>query len=317
VANQDQMKEAIGLAYGCFGHIHGVIHAAGVAGGGIMQLKTSEMAARVLAPKVQGTIVLNALFQGRDLDFFILCSSMASILGGSGQVDYCGANAFLDAFAHHHNSGDGRLVVSIDWDTWQEVGMAVNTPVPEDLVARRQEALKRGILSSEGMDVFGRILGMAAPQVIVATRDFRSVIESNHAHPPLPAVEKPQEVTVATPIHSRPDQGGPYTAPRNKVEQTIAEVWQELLGIDRVGSHDNFFNLGGHSLTALQVLSRLRRAFQIDLSVRAILETPTVAGLAEVIERTRVVQEDDDLARTLAEVEALSEDEAKKRLDER
>jgi acyl carrier protein len=101
------------------------------------------------------------------------------------------------------------------------------------------------------------------------------------------------------------------------VEQTIAEVWQELLGIDRVGSHDNFFNLGGHSLTALQVLSRLRRAFQIDLSVRAILETPTVAGLAEVIERTRVVQEDDDLARTLAEVEALSEDEAKKRLDER
>jgi acyl transferase domain-containing protein/acyl carrier protein len=316
VANQHQMKGAIRLAYECFGHIHGVIHAAGVAGGGIMQLKTPEMAARVLAPKVQGTIVLNELFQGRDLDFLILCSSMASMLGGSGQVDYCGANAFLDAFAHHHNSADGRLVVSINWDTWQEVGMAVNTPVPEDLVARRQEALKRGILSSEGMDVFGRILGTALPQVVVATRDFRSVIESNPVYPPLPAVEKPQEVTVATPRHARPEQGSQYTAPRNKVEETVAEIWQELLGIDQVGSHDNFFNLGGHSLTALQVLSRLRRAFQVELSVRAILETPTVAGLAEVIERTRVVQEDDDLARTLAEVEALSEDEVKNRLEE-
>jgi acyl transferase domain-containing protein/acyl carrier protein len=292
VANQNQMQEAIRLAYERFGHIHGVIHAAGVAGGGIIPLKTPEIAARVLAPKVQGTVGLNALLKGVDLDFFVLCSSLTSILGGSGQIDYCGANAFLDAFAHCNDSRDGRLVVSINWDTWQEVGMAVNTAVPKGLEARRQEALKKGILSSEAMDVFARILGTAVPQVIVATRDFRSVMEHNHAHTPSPAGEELQEVTSSISTHSRPDLGSPYVAPRNTVEQTIVDIWQELLGVNQVGIHDNFLNLGGHSLIALQVLARLRRAFQVEISVRVFLEAPTVAELAEHIETIHWVAQD-------------------------
>ena len=114
----------------------------------------------------------------------------------------------------------------------------------------------------------------------------------------------------------RPELEAVYVAPRTEVEQRIAAVWREVLGVAQVGIHDNFFHVGGHSLKALQVISRLRRAFQAEVSVRAIFETPTVAGLAEVLEQTRVAQEDGDLARMLAEVEALSEDEAKNRLEE-
>ena len=73
----------------------------------------------------------------------------------------------------------------------------------------------------------------------------------------------------------------PYVAPRNEVEEMISEVWQELLGIDCVGVHDNFFTqLGGHSLLATQVASRLRQLFQVELPLRRLFEAPTVAELA-------------------------------------
>jgi len=135
VANEKQMRAVIVRACERFGQIHGVIHAAGLAGGGMMQLKTPETAASVLAPKVKGTRVLDALCKDMQLDFLALCSSRTSILGGFGQVDYCAANAFLDAFAHYKTSRDNTFTVSINWGAWQEVGMRVNTLVQLGLKA--------------------------------------------------------------------------------------------------------------------------------------------------------------------------------------
>jgi acyl carrier protein len=133
---------------------------------------------------------------------------------------------------------------------------------------------------------------------------------------PLTPNGKVDRQALPAPEGLRPQLEGVYVAPSTEVEQRIAAVWREVLGLGQVGIHDNFFQLGGHSLKVLQVLARLRRAFQIELSVRAMFETPTVADLAEAIEHMRVAQEDDALTRMLAEVEALSEDEVKNRLEE-
>jgi NAD(P)-dependent dehydrogenase (short-subunit alcohol dehydrogenase family)/acyl carrier protein len=124
VANMNQMKAVITAAEKQLGTINGIFHAAGVPGGGMIQLKTREQANKVLAPKIKGTLVLNKIFQHHDLDFFILCSSINSILPLLGQVDYYAANAFMDAFAYYKTS-TGVFTVSINWDTWQELGMAV------------------------------------------------------------------------------------------------------------------------------------------------------------------------------------------------
>lgn len=126
VTNLEQMQVAIDLAQKQFGHIDGVIHAAGVPGGGIIQRKTREEAERILAPKVKGTLVLDLLLKDVELDFFVLFSSLASVVGGVGQVDYAGANAFLDAFSHYKNSTNGTFTTCINWDAWQEVGMAAS-----------------------------------------------------------------------------------------------------------------------------------------------------------------------------------------------
>ncbi|MEG4941332.1 type I polyketide synthase [Microcoleus sp. F4-D5] len=126
VADFQQMQKAIGRAKQHFGKINGVIHAAGVPGGGLIQQKTREMAEKILAPKVRGTLILDALLKDTQLDFFVVTSSLNSLIPVLGQVDYCAANAFLDAFAQYKNS-KGKFTVSINWDAWQEVGMAAAT----------------------------------------------------------------------------------------------------------------------------------------------------------------------------------------------
>jgi acyl carrier protein len=79
----------------------------------------------------------------------------------------------------------------------------------------------------------------------------------------------------------------PYVAPRNSTERQLAEIWQETLGIERVGVLESFFALGGHSMLAVMVVSRVRQAFGVELPVGVLFRAPTVAGLAQEIDRAR------------------------------
>jgi hypothetical protein len=72
-----------------------------------------------------------------------------------------------------------------------------------------------------------------------------------------------------------------FVAPRTPLEHKLAAIWADLLGVERVGIHDNFFDLGGHSLLVIQAMSRIREELQIDLQIRHLFETPTIARLAE------------------------------------
>jgi acyl transferase domain-containing protein len=127
VADKEQFSAAVAEVRQRLGPINGVIHTAGVPGGGVIQLMNPETAASVFAPKVNGTRMIDAFFAHTPLDFLVLCSSRSSILGGFGHADYCAANAFLDSFAHDFSARTGMPAVSINWDAWAEVGMLINT----------------------------------------------------------------------------------------------------------------------------------------------------------------------------------------------
>jgi acyl carrier protein len=109
-----------------------------------------------------------------------------------------------------------------------------------------------------------------------------------------------------------------YVSPRTPVEELITEIWAEVLKLDELGIHDNFFDLGGHSLKATQVISRVREALRLDLSLRVLFEAPTVAELASRVEQSiSEAGELEELARNIAEVEALSEEEIERQLEKK
>jgi acyl transferase domain-containing protein len=106
---------------------------------------------------------------------------------------------------------------------------------------------------------------------------------------------------LASDLHDRPNLPTPYAAPGTEVEAAVAEVWRLALGLDRVGVHDSFVELGGHSLMATQVVTRLRQVFAVDLGLERFFEADTVALLSAAIEEL-----------LLAEVEALSDEEVRR-----
>jgi len=101
-----------------------------------------------------------------------------------------------------------------------------------------------------------------------------------------------------------------FVAPRTPAEEKLAGLWAGLLKLNTVGVYDNFFDLGGHSLLATQVVSRMRKEFQVEITLRSLFESPTVAAMAEKIEKATA----DDTARLLIELDQLSDDEARRLL---
>ncbi|MGZ5060152.1 MAG: SDR family NAD(P)-dependent oxidoreductase, partial [Methylobacter sp.] len=244
-ANLQQMQAVVAKANERFGPIHGVIHAAGLAGGGVIQRKTPETAASVLAPKVDGSVVLHMLFKDAKLDFVLLCSSLSAIFEAFGQVDYCAANAFLDAYAHYLRA-QGIPAISLNWDLWREVGMAVKTATPDSLRERREQEMLTGISPEEGREVFRLVMECALPRVLVSTRKLEPRLEPSNA---VDFIEpEPKIADSAMRMHSRPELSTALILPRSNIELSLANIWQKLLGIEPIGVLDDFFELGGDSL---------------------------------------------------------------------
>ncbi|HEY0737077.1 MAG TPA: amino acid adenylation domain-containing protein, partial [Herpetosiphonaceae bacterium] len=104
---------------------------------------------------------------------------------------------------------------------------------------------------------------------------------------PLTPNGKVDRRALPAPDHQRRELGGVFVAPHTATEQQVAALWLGVLKLDQVGLHDNFFELGGHSLLATQLIAQLRSAFQVDLPIRHLFASPTVAGVASVIDRMR------------------------------
>jgi acyl carrier protein len=112
---------------------------------------------------------------------------------------------------------------------------------------------------------------------------------------PLTPNGKLDRKALPAPDQSRPELDEPYSSPRTPVEELLAQIWSDVLKLDKVGIHDHFFELGGHSLLATQLISRIRGTFKIDLPLRSLFEAPTIYGLAQRIqelgEKQDVMQE--------------------------
>ncbi|MBB6244967.1 NAD(P)-dependent dehydrogenase (short-subunit alcohol dehydrogenase family) [Rhodanobacter sp. MP1X3] len=284
IADQDQVREATLAAVGRFGAIHGVIHAAGVAGDSMITTKTRSSVAAVLRPKVDGTVELARAMQVFEPEFFVLCSSMSAVNGGVGQYDYAAANAFQDAFAVRMDGVGRTHYVSIGWAAWKEVGMAANMRLPAYLLAEKEQQLKSAIGTDEGVRALMAILADPLPHWIVSPRDLAGTLEAARPNSGLTgAVSRP---LTPTNVQPRQELTTTYIEPDNQIEEVLVGVWQELLSIDRVGVADNFFELGGDSILIIRLHTMMRNQLpelMREVPLKLLFEHPTVAGIGAVL----------------------------------
>jgi acyl transferase domain-containing protein/acyl carrier protein len=295
VCHLSAMREAIEQARARWGSIDGVVHAAGVAGAGnVSVLKSVDDIDAVLAPKVIGLDVLVKLLGESPLDFVALMSSINSVVNAAGVADYAAANAVLDAFVDSvQRPRAWQYVVACDWGAWRDVGMATKLAVPASRRSAWQAYLHAGIDTEAGVDAFARVLASGRRRVVVFPFDISQPIQQSGARAstgPTTAPEDRASMRSDTRIAGRAPSATPAVMPTGAIEERLAEIWTELLGVEQVGAEDDFFELGGHSLLATRVLARVREAFGARLVLRDVFDAPTVRTLAAKIETGQAVE---------------------------
>ena len=279
--NYEQMHQS--LAPDNIGQIHGVIYSTGITRENIF-LSIPEIGNKDLEQLLNSQrhkiAVLEKVFQNRKLDFWINFSSLSSILGEFGLSLYAGVNQLADTFSQRHNQTNSFRWISINWDKLQ-----LNT-TQEEKTLGQAPGMELAITSTESIEVFKRILSLReGTQVVVSTVDIK--VRSKHTF----KLQSQLDVKSSNPgdlssRYSRPNLSNSYVAPTNKLEKQISEIWQEVLGITQVGIYDNFYELGGDSLIATQLVSRLRAKFPVELPLRdLLLQAMIPAKQAEMIEQ--------------------------------
>lgn len=309
LADQTKMLSIVTQAYEKFGQINGVIHAGtmGDRSSCLIQDLDLEECHHQFHLKVKGLITLAQVFEGKEFDFYLLQSSLSSIVGGVGFGAYTAANLFMDAFANQQNKTSSTPWISVNWDAcqWDEESTSQKTgSALIDLAIKPDEVWKisKRILSQN------IISQLAVSPIDLHARIEQSIQSKNSENSEILQLTQTDQLNSN---HARPHLQTDYSAPRNEIEQIIANAMQDLLGIEKVGIYDNFFELGGHSLLAIQIISRLREKFKMDIPMREFLfESPTVAGIAKIIEENQSkITDDPEIEKLLEEVEKLSSQE--------
>ncbi|MFY9226983.1 MAG: SDR family oxidoreductase [Blastocatellia bacterium] len=289
VANKEQMSDALKKIKENFTKINGLIHSAGIAGRGVVQVmeELQEEKCKIhFLPKCHGLINIAELLGNEELDFYLLISSLSSILGGLGLAAYASANSFVDAFARKQSLESQTFWYGRNWEAVQITEDSSSEAQVGKLETMHGEKIAQyAITVAQLQETTERVLTTlsVAPQLIISSGELSIRMEG--------WVRNSSELqTDQKPLHQRPTLQTAYEKPRNEIEEQISDIWQQLLGVKDIGIHDNFFELGGHSLLATQIVTRLRAMYQVELSLQKLFEHPTVAELAELIEELLLEQ---------------------------
>jgi amino acid adenylation domain-containing protein len=146
--------------------------------------------------------------------------------------------------------------------------------------SRQSDLLAHGIQSSEGVEVFNRILDYAIPVIAVSTRDLDAVTQQSGDACTAISGEVLEGVSTTTQRHPRPRLSTAYAPPENETEKIVAATWEKILGYDTIGRHDDFFELGGNSVKAVIITSALHKELDVRIPVSDIFGNPTISGQA-------------------------------------
>ncbi|MBU8897887.1 SDR family NAD(P)-dependent oxidoreductase [Corallococcus sp. M34] len=292
--------------------LRGVLHAAGVIDDGLFMQMTPERFATVFAAKVAGGWNLHQALRETQLDFFILFSSAASLIGSAGQAGYVAANAFLDGLAQLRVAS-GLPGLSMNWGAWAEVGAA-----SEAQLQRRMEMLGFGVIPpEEGLRVLEQALSLRG-QLGILPVDW----EVLGRHGRLPLYEgflQPAAAATVENLRAKLDRLPPDER-RAALRAHVGTLVNGVLGrpaLEPLDPAQGFFDLGMDSLMSVELRNVLQRSLGASLPATVAFDNPTVNALTEHLavevlglrdaSKERKVAEDAEVDALLADVDDLDD----------
>jgi acyl transferase domain-containing protein/acyl carrier protein len=292
----DELRAAVRDCRAHFGALHGVLHVAGAPASGMVARQTVAGAGAVLAPKVYAMGALAELVgpaTPAELrpELLVVYSSAITAFGGIGEGDYCAANAVLDAYGSAlAATAPSTKVLTVAWgqwrhDAWQAAGPGAASGLAERASAYRE---KFGFTDEGGCAFLDRMVDRAGTigtgGVLAVRQPMQESLREWSAMVDLDSLVDASSVAPAAERFPRPQLRTEYAAPRTDIERTIAEVWQAYLGIDRVGVHDPFFDLGGNSLVGMAMVLAVEKELDKTIAPAVLFEHPTVAQFAAALD---------------------------------
>lgn len=329
ICNVPQMQQTLDLVSSQWStQFDGAIHLAGVLQEELIASATKESLMAGLQQKVMGTWVLHHLLQNQNHGFFVHFSSINSFFGGTGVGAYAAANSFLEAFSTYQRQHSSWQSYCLSWSMWDETGMSRGYPMKDFSQAKGYCAIS----PSQGMDSLLIALAHRSSHLLIGLDAGKSHIQrftldcftlqqltalftANTRELSIEPLQLCDRFNTPTQCHfvqldempltnsgevdlkqlthtytglKVPEQ----TEPRNQIERQLAEIFQKVLGLEKVGIHDNFFALGGHSVLAAQIVSQLRETFACELPLWVLFKSSTIAELAQVIETPSLPSEE-------------------------
>jgi polyketide synthase PksN len=268
------MQEVIEKSIARFGCINGVIHSAGLTKDRYLIHKTEADFNTVIAPKIEGTVILDAVTANLNLDFFVLFSSLASIIGNAGQVDYATANSYLDEFAaYRQNQVTKQLrsgkTISINWSYWADGGMTISA---DDLTQIEKSTGLQALTTEIGNSAFEIALRHRSTQILVTYGNTKkiSAMLSGKAN----VVESFDDVGTERPI--RPEDAKEIVS--QYLKKLVAEEtkWE----VNKISATETFGTYGIDSVMTLSLTKKLSTVFG-ELSKTLFFEYSNINSLSQ------------------------------------
>jgi len=294
VANEDEIQQLISKLVTEWRPLRGIIHSAAVLDDGIILEQTPQRFMKVYGPKLLGAWNLHQHTRQQELDFFVMFSSIASVLGALGQSNYVAANTFLDNLAHHRQA-QGLPALSINWGPWSEIGMAARSSQSERIGGR----VIGKVSPTQGFDILQLLLEQPTPQVVAVPINWaevgqrglsadtalfskfmnKGVVERGQSveGEVVPAGQSEENSLARTQIlaadnHKRLDL----------LENYFMERVSVILGIppNRLDAYESLFSLGLDSLRAVEMKNLVEAELKINIPVVLLMQGPSVSELA-------------------------------------
>ena len=266
--------------------INGIIHAAGIIDyGGIIQKRKNEEIEEIISNKVHAVLYLQNLIDFSQLDFITFFSSRGNILYGAkfGQVAYNVANEFLEGYSEYLRYNFGIKAITINWCDWKETGMLIKAIKGRNKANNElnlYEDIEDSLSNEEGKAVFERIINTGISGITVSTRDLNGLIKIMDEKLSEKSFELEDRKQTVTSLKTRPELSTEYIAPSNILEEKIAAIWQSNFGYDKIGIHDDYFEMGGDSLKGMKFIKDYQKLLNERVPVAIIFKAPSIKQTA-------------------------------------